>query len=227
MISPSLARFQAILAMSLLFCGTASSQDSRRTASVNDSAGTAMLINHLRANIDDIHDVSMRFHHLDHRLNGLIRIDMHWADGRMTSSSVATNETNSRAFADALVARLKMWHIEDLAGDFDISLPLRIRIVGSDDSTFSEKGILTGVIRDRNGAPVRDATLEFRSAADPSDTLRTCHSNREGVFVKTLIPVGKWDVECRAKGFERVVLRNVGFRKGAHLRRTIALQRLE
>ncbi|TFG88882.1 MAG: hypothetical protein E4H17_01635, partial [Gemmatimonadales bacterium] len=84
-----------------------------------------MLISHLRNDFDDVHDVSMRFHHRDHRLNGTIRIDVHWADGRMTSASVARNEPGDRAFADILLTRLEAWHIKDLAGPFDISPPLR------------------------------------------------------------------------------------------------------
>lgn len=32
----------------------------------NDSVYSALLIDHLRNNFDDIHDVSMRFHHMDH-----------------------------------------------------------------------------------------------------------------------------------------------------------------
>ena len=220
-------RLLVVLAFGLFCCGAARGQGPPQASSPNDSVCAAMLFAHLRSNFDDIHDVSMRFHHRDHRLNGMIVIDMQWADGRMTSARVVQNETRSHDLAEALVARLRTWYIEGLVGPFRTRLPLRIKIVCSDDSTFSRAGILTGVIRDPSGAPVRDATVSFHPAADARDTLRTCYSNREGVFVKTLIPAGTWNVECRGKGFEPVVLRNVRFRPGEHIRKAIALRRLE
>ncbi|MFH1311961.1 MAG: carboxypeptidase-like regulatory domain-containing protein, partial [Candidatus Eisenbacteria bacterium] len=192
----------AILSIVLTSCGTSERQESSHNASANDSVYTALLIKHLRDNFDDIHDVSMRFHHLDHRLNGIIQIDMHWDNGRMTSSSVAINETGNREFADALIENIEKWYIEELTSPFDFSLPLKITIVGSDDSTFSDKGILTGEIADSSGSPIEGARLLLRSSSDSSDTLNHCYSNREGIFVKTLIPVGSWDLECTAPGFE-------------------------
>ena len=108
-------------------------------ASASDSIYTSLLINHLRNNFDDIHDVSMRFHHLDHNLNGIIQIGMHWENGSMTSSSVVSNETKNDEFAQALVKNIEKWQIKNLTGPFDIVLPLRIKIVGSDDSTFLKK----------------------------------------------------------------------------------------
>ena len=213
-----------VLAVNLSLCGNSNSQEAIRNASANDSIYTSLLMNHLRKNFDDIHDVSMRFHHLDHRLNGIIQLRMHWEDGRMTSSSVVMNETKNEDFANALIQSVEGWYIPDLNGPFDIDLPIRIKIVGSDDSTFSEKGIFTGEIYDDAGKPVKDVRLSFRSAANPGDTLRDCHSNREGIFVKTLIPPGDWIIECAAAGYETVSLRNVGFKMGDHIRRRITLR---
>jgi len=217
---------QVFLAMFLSLSSGSSGQESSQNASASDSLSTALLIEHLRTNFDDIHDVSMRFHHLDHRLNGMIDITMHWENGRMTASSVVRNETNNDEFASALTASIKKWYIKDLTGPFDITLPLRIRIVGSDDSTFSQKGIFTGVVSDSSGNPVNAAELSFRSAVDSVGTLTNCYSNREGVFVKTLIPVGAWDVECRAEGFEPAMERDLVFEGGEHIRREIVLQRM-
>lgn len=214
-----------ILVMGLLVGSTAHAQDSLRAPGANDSVYAAALMSHLRANFDDIHDVSMRFHHLDHRLNGLIVLHLAWAGGRLTSSSLAGNETGSRAFGEAMATAVGRWNVPGLTGPFEIDLPLRIRIVGSDDSTFSAKGILTGEIRGRDGAPIRDAVVRFTSAGSAGDTLRPCYSNREGIFVKTLIPAGAWNVECGAQGCAPVVLRNVRFTPGVHVRKTIALQR--
>jgi hypothetical protein len=220
----SIATAGVILAIFLSFSDNTSGRERAPGAAASDSIYTVMLIDHLRANFDDIHDVSMRFHHMDHRLNGMIRLRMHWENGRMTSSSVALNETNNEELARALIRNIEKWNIPDLKGPFDIELPLRIRIVGSDDSTFSRKGILTGEIRDDSGVPVRDARLSFRSAASPGDTLRSCYSNREGIFVKTLIPPGAWNIECAAAGYERVSLRSIDFKAGDHIREKITLR---
>ena len=199
-------------------------QGSEQNTTNYDSVYTAMLISHLRKNFDDIHDISMRFHHLDHNLNGIIQIKMHWENGRMTSSSVGINETNNKDFADALIQNIQKWHIKDITGPFEFSLPLRIKIIGSDDSTFFEKGILTGEIYNNNGKPVNNVILSFRSVINPSDTLRNCISNREGIFVKTLIPIGNWNIDFYASGYEKYSLSNVSFKKGDHIRKKIVLK---
>lgn len=196
-------------------------------ASASDSTYTSLLINHLRNNFDDIHDVSMRFHHLDHNLNGIIQIGMHWENGFLTSSSVVSNETKNDEFAQALIKNIEKWHIKNLTGPFNIVLPLRIKIVGSDDSTFSEKGILTGEISDTQHNPINTAKLTFRSTINPHDTLRSCYSNREGIFVRTLIPVGSWNIECTAPGFQKVHLQDVMFNEGDHLRKKIIMRPLK
>jgi len=207
-----------MLAISLTSCGNSENQETGRSECLADSAYAAALIGHLRANFDDIHDVSMRFHHQDHNLNGLIRIDMHWEEGRMTASSVSLNETGSEDFAGALVAAIEKWQIDGLTGPFDFSLPLKITVVGSDDSTFHEKGILTGEVTGSNGGPIGDAQVLLRSPDDPGISLSPCYSNREGIFVKTLIPVGSWEVECTTPGSEEVLVKRVGFKEGEHIR---------
>jgi hypothetical protein len=213
----------AAVVVGLFACGAAGGQEPASTVSGNDSLYTAMLFAHLRSNFDDIHDVSMRFHHLDHRLNGMIQLHTRWEGGRMIFADIARNETKSDDFALALIKSIGQWNIEGLAGPFEIDLPLGIKIVGSDDSTFAEKGILTGEIKDETGVPVSRARLTFRSAANASDTLRSVRSNREGIFVKTLIPLGRWDVEVAARGYETILLQLIEFQEGTHLRRKIVL----
>ena len=203
------------------------SQDLNEINSNSDSTYTALLFAHLRNNFDDIHDVSMRFHHYDHRLNGVIQINMHWENGRIISSNISRNDTKNGNFADAISAKLEEWYIEDLTGPFNISLPFNIKIVGSDDSTFSDKGILTGEIFSNDGKPIRNAKLSFHSVVNSSDTLRNCYSNREGIFVKTLIPIGNWNIEITATGFKRLLLENISFIKGDHIRKKIILHPIE
>lgn len=212
------------ISIGIFMCGAAGGQEPASTVSGSDSLYTAMLFAHLRSNFDDIHDVSMRFHHLDHRLNGMIQLHTRWEGGRLISADIVRNETKNDDFALALIKSIGQWNIEGLAGPFEIDLPLRIKIVGSDDSTFAEKGILTGEIYDAGGRPVNRARLSFRSAENPSDTLRFCYSNREGIFVKTLIPPGRWNVEVVAAGYQNILLDNIELKKGEHLRRTIALR---
>jgi hypothetical protein len=216
--------FAAMAAIALSSCGNSENQEKSRSECLADSAYAAALIGHLRANFDDIHDVSMRFHHKDHDLNGLIRIDMHWEKGRMTSSSVAQNETGSDDFAAALVAAIEKWQIEQLTGPFDFSLPLKITIVGSEDSTFHQKGILTGEVTDIEGNPIGDARVLLRSPEDPEITLSPCYSNREGIFVKTLIPVGIWEVEFTPPGSEEVLARSMVFKEGEHIRTKFVIE---
>ncbi len=215
--------FMAAALAALIACGAAGAQEPASTVSGSDSLYTAMLFAHLRSNFDDIHDVSMRFHHLDHRLNGMIQFHTRWEGGRMISADIVRNETKSDDFALALIESIGQWNIEGLAGPFEIDLPLRIKIVGSDDSTFAEKGILTGEIYDEAGAPVSRARVTFRSEANATDTLRSVRSNREGIFVKTLIPPGRWDVEASAPGYEAILLQSIEFQDGVHLRRKIVL----
>jgi len=112
------------------------SQSNNTTSDSLYSANTTTLVNHLRNNFDDIHDVSMRFHHMDHTLNGLIVLGMHWENGRLASYSVERNDTGNEDFPNKLANNIKNWYIEDLTGPFDINLPLNIQIVGNTDSTF-------------------------------------------------------------------------------------------
>jgi hypothetical protein len=221
---PRLLLIAAGAIMAIFACGAAGGQEPASTVSGSDSLYTAMLFAHLRNNFDDIHDVSMRFHHLDHRLNGMIQLHTRWEGGRLISADIVRNETKNDDFALALIKSIGQWNIEGLKGPFEIDLPLRIKIVGSDDSTFAQKGILTGEIYDEAGAPVNRARLTFRSASSASDTLRSVRSNREGIFVKTLIPPGQWIVEVAAPGYESILLESLEFRKGDHLRKKIVLR---
>lgn len=190
-----------------------------------DSLNTVLLFNHLRNNFDDIHDVSMRFHHLDHNLNGVILINMQWENGKMIFSSIEKNETGNKDFADEIVKKIEMWNIENLTGPFETSLPLRIQIVGSTDSTFSEKGILTGEVYDGENNPIHKARIIFKSSNNSSETVPDCLTNREGVFVRTLIPAGNWDIEITADGYENEAIRNISFIQGLHQREKIILKR--
>jgi len=209
----------------LLFCGL-DGQSTPENITINDSLYTDILINHLRNNFDDIHDVSMRFHHKDHSLNGLIVLGLLWKDGRLISHSIERNDTTDEEFATALISIIGKWYIKDLKDSFNFRLPLKIKIVGSDDSTFTEKGIFTGQIIDVYGNPLSGVKISFISTNNAEEILRSTYSNREGIFVKTLIPIGSWNIVIEADGFKSAVLENFNFQKGEHLRKKIMLSNL-
>ena len=207
-------------------CGE-SGKESDKTYTVSarqDSINTSIVINYLRENFDDIHDVSMRFHHLDHTLNGLIVVRLNWHNGRLESGEVLQNETGNANFAEALIEKMYNWVIPDLKNIFEMNLPLRIRIVGSDDSSFSIKSILTGEVVDKNGDPIKNAKLHFIPVSNSKDTVASCYTNREGVYVRPLIPPGTWNVVCSCAGFENVYMNNLIFLPGEHHRQKITMK---
>jgi len=190
-----------------------------------DSINTSIVINYLRNNFDDIHDVSMRFHHLDHNLNGLIVLRLKWRDGKLQSGEAVQNETGNEDFAQTLLEKIKKWSIPDLRNEFEMNLPLRIRIVGSDDPSFSTKSIVTGKVVQDNGDPISRAQLKFIPVSNGQDTVTSCYTNREGIFVRTLVPPGTWNVLCSRSGFKNVYLNNVVFISGEHYRQKIIMKR--
>ena len=191
-----------------------------------DSLNTAALINHLRQNFDDIHDVSMRFHHKDHNLNGLIILHLQWSSGQLDTAWVTGNETGDPDFARALISNISKWQIPEITGLFEINLPLMIRIVGKTDSTFDQKSILTGKISDTDGNPVWRAQLQFVSLDNPTDSLSLCLTNREGIFVKTLIPTGRWQIKIHHKDFKEYPDQKLTFKQGEHIRINIKLKKI-
>lgn len=184
----------------------------------------SLLMNYLRENFDDIHDVSMRFHHKDHNLNGLIDFSLTFERGKLVDSRVLANETGDPEFPEALLEKMESWEIEGLEGPFETRLPFRIQIVGSDDPSFHEKSIFTGKVADENGNPVWRAQIDFIPAEGGKDSIQPCRTNREGIFVRTLIPPGKWDVQCIRDGYETVLLKNLEFHGGEHLRKEFVLK---
>lgn len=195
---------------------------------VQDESGCLeLLINHFRANFEDIHDVSMRFHHLDHRLNGLITFDMEWKEGRMTSFAVLENETGNRVFAAALGTAMKQWYIEEILDPCELNFSFRIKIVGSDDPSFSEKSIFTGEVVDTEGNPVKHARVSLRPVNCREDSVKDSRTSREGIFVRTLIPPGIWGVSISCPGYEDITLEGLEFRAGEHKREKVVLKKIK
>ena len=92
--------------------------------------------------------------------------------------------------------------MDGLEGPVAFNADFRIRLVGSDHPEFALRGIVTGSVYDTEGSPVVRATIHFEPQEEVSVEVPDARSNREGIFVRTLIPPGKWTVVVTADGFE-------------------------
>ena len=188
-----------------------------------DDPNPGIFMRHLRANWDDIHDVIMRFHHEDPGLKGVAYVSMVWREGALASASVDSNNTGNPAFGPALIAAMKSWRIEGLAGDWATTIPFRTAIYGSNRAEFAERGILTGKVTDRSGIPVAGARLILLPEAQMDAKPDTCRTNREGIFIRTLIVPGVWRLECSRDGYSPTVIDGLAFEKGKHVKQSITM----
>jgi len=211
--------------LSLLISAT---QNSYGFQAVPQEAETCrdLFVNHLRGNFDEIHDVSMRFHHLDHELNGLISFDMKWRKGRLISCSSIENETGNGDFAAALQTSMENWNIDGMEPSCGFGFSFLIKIVGSDDPSFSEKAVFTGEISDVAGHPVKDVRVRLESTDWTDFKVPDGRSNREGIFVRTLIPAGNWTVTISCPGYQDIVQEDIELHPGGHKRIKAVLKKI-
>jgi hypothetical protein len=120
----------------------------------------------------------------------------------LSGGEVLSNETGVDAEAQALLDAIRRWEIPGLEGPVSIQTAFRIRLVGSDDPSFPERGIITGTVKDGDGMPVPRASIRFEPQGEGIGEANDARSNREGIFVRTLIPPGEWTVVVEANGFE-------------------------
>ncbi len=184
-----------------------------------DSVKMQIFITFLQEHFDDIHDVTMYYHHQDVNLNGLIVLNMDWQGGRLVEAVVIDNETGNDQLAEDLISVLKTWKIDNL-GPLQTQLPLRIKIVGKDDPEFLHTGIITGEIIDAAGNPLSGTKISFKGKAVVPDA----RTNRKGIFVRTLIPPGKYDVYLNVQDSESVMIKSVDLSAGKHERINYILQ---
>lgn len=183
----------------------------------------AIFLGHLRARFDDIHDVSMRFHAADPSIDGTITLAMIWRDGRLESGEVTGNDTGCEEEGRALLDAVRGWQIAGLVGPARLVVPLRIRLVGRDDPAFPSTGILTGSVRDAGGRPLHRARIRFEPRDPSLARVPDAVTNREGIFVRTLIPPGDWDLVCTADGHREASLTGVRLSAGQHRREDLVL----
>jgi len=188
-----------------------------------DDANAKIFTEYFRNHWDDIHDVIMRFHKEDPSLKGIVFIHMVWQNGLLFSATVDSNNTGNQSFAQALMDAMFIWNIPGLSENWAISLPIKTEIMGSNHPEFQERAILTGSVLDINGNPVPGATLILT----PTDNLilepDTFYSNREGIFIRTLIPAGSYSLICTKNGYPNVIIENLSLKKGGHLNKTIIM----
>jgi len=206
-------------------CGPRSDDSGELRGTAADSVAGALLTAHLRANFDDLHDVSMRFHHMDHTIGGTIAFAMSWENGVLTLVEVAHNETDNADLAAALIEKFRSWRIEGLAGPFRTNLPINIRLVGSDDPAFPATAIVTGTVTDAGGQPLHGAEVRFIARRPGQEPVLAARTNREGVFVRTLIPPGEWSLQCTHDGWAPVIIEGIALAPGQHHRESIVLNR--
>lgn len=214
----------ATLITLLLSFGSASFAQETEAA---DQSDAQRFLSYLRANFEDIHEVSMRYHMTDPSIGGLIVLQMEWEGGKMLDGRVIENETTSQEEGAALLDAIRKWRIDGITGPSTLEIPFRIKLVGSDDPTFPDRGILTGSVRAVDGSPIHQAQVRFSSSAGSDANLRPARTNREGVFIRTLVEPGTWDLECSAEGFEPVRISAVAFGAGTHHIRHFTLKPIE
>jgi len=84
-------------------------------------------------------------------------------------------------------------------------------------------GVIRGVAAQSDGAPIADAVVTLRN--QETNVTRTLRTSERGLFVATLLPLGRYDVTVRAVGFDAVSRRDVVVRVGQVVEASFALER--
>ena len=178
-------------------------------------------------NWDDIHDVIMRYHYTDPYLKGLVSINMTWRKGILTDAEVLENNTGNIHYGKALIEAMKNWIIPEFDDAWSSAMPIKTTIKGSDDPAFDDCGILTGKVTDQNNKPLFRAMVILqrkKSSGDRSDTLYT---NREGIFIQTLILPGTLELKCSKAGYKTISMKDIKIEKGHHCKQDFILRHTE
>jgi hypothetical protein len=176
---------------------------------------------------DDIHDVIMRFHYDDPFLKGLVSINMTWGKGTLADAKVLENTTGNIQYSTALIEAMKNWNIPGLDDAWSSAIPIRTAIKGSDDPAFDECGILTGKVMDQDGKPVARAEVELRREESAGERPDVLYTNREGIFIQTLISPGTFELRCSKPGYKPISIKNIIIEGGHHTKQDLMLKLLE
>jgi hypothetical protein len=208
------------LLMSTSYFGSA--QSSEYKPAVSDAK---VFMAYLQNNWDDIHDVIVRFHYKDPYLKGIVLIQMNWQHNQLFSATIDSNSTGNDDYAEALVKAMNKWTISGLTENWTTTLPIKTEIAGSNDPTFHKQGILTGKVLDINEDPVSNAKLDLTPFNVISGKTKTFYTNREGIFIQTLIPTGDWSLVCTKDGYSTLTIQGLSFGDGEHVRKSIILKK--
>jgi len=188
-----------------------------------DSLELDILIAYIQGHFDDIHDVTMRYHHKDHTINGRVVIEMIWEGGALKSAEVVGNETGDEDLPGSMIEKMRGWNIEGLDGPAQVAVPFKVQLVGLDDPEFPNTAVLTGEVVDADGKPLREAMILIRPQV--AGQVHRAETNREGIFVRTLIPPGTWDIECSLSGYGTATKPGVNLSAGDHEREKFVLEK--
>jgi hypothetical protein len=191
------------------------------TAAPADTNYVNLFVAHIQSHFDDFHDVTMRFHHEDPTLNGMVEISVTWQNGVLKAAEVMGNETGSDDLGNALIEKMQAWKIEGLDGPFETVVPINVKLVGLDDPEFPNTAILTGEVFDVEGNPVEGVMVLIKP--EVAGMVHRAQTNREGIFVRTLIPPGTWIVEYSCQGYETVTNEGIKLEAGEHVRESVVL----
>jgi len=219
----SQTKFEFLVLILVLLIAPLSISRAQTEQNTREDPNLALFTEYLRSHWDDIHDVIMRFHMDDPHLKGTVLIHMEWNEGVLDSAAIASNTSGNNCFGEALVHVLKGWMITHMEGSWVATIPFRTEIVGSNDPGFRQCGIFTGKITGEDGRPIARVRLELRSLENMEERAQTFYSNREGVFIRTLIPAGTWSLTCSKAGYDTIRFDEIIFGRGEHVQVEIDL----
>ena len=84
-------------------------------------------------------------------------------------------------------------------------------------------GVIRGVAAQPDGAPIANAVVTLRN--QETNLTRTLRTSDRGLFVATLLPLGRYELTVRAVGFESVSRRDIVVRVGQVVEASFALER--
>ena len=88
---------------------------------------------------------------------------------------------------------------------------------------FDDCGILTGKVWDQENNPAFRAMMVLEGMENTGDRSDTLYTNREGIFIQTLIPPGTWELRCSKPGYKTLSIKNIKIERGQHLKQDFIL----
>ncbi|MBN1340544.1 MAG: carboxypeptidase regulatory-like domain-containing protein [Bacteroidales bacterium] len=184
-----------------------------------------IFMDYFRSHWDDIHDVVMRYHHEDPWMKGTVYVRMEWVHGKLYTAAIDSNSTGNQAFGTALMDVMQKWEIPELTEIWATVLPVRTEIYGSRQPEFNERGILTGTIKASSGEPLAGTRMILIPVEIMNARADTFFSNREGIFIRTLITPGTWKLECSKEGYLNTTIDSLSVEKGVHVPCSVVLKK--